>query len=284
MRTTPIVSLSLIAALGLALTGCSTEATEAGAAGNGAEASTAQAAAPLDLTGEWEQAGEAGEGNTSIQSATIVDDTISIYWLNDGEKALYWAGTAGLPEDAADSFTFDSENDTDRTGTALLASSDETKTFTFEDETLSYEVSALGETWTVDLQQTSETPTAGPAAEEHSTSDLGVTIGGASFSEDYEGTPVIVVDFEFTNGSDETTNFMMSTNPQAFQGGIELDSYAYVEDLDSGASMTDLKPGASLSVQVPFTLRDESTVTVEVGEMFSLDGGLLDTQTFDVTQ
>ncbi len=35
---------------------------------------------------------------------------------------------------------------------------------------------------------------------------------------------------------------------------------------------------------MPFTLRDESPVTVEVSKMFSLDGGLLDTQKFDVTQ
>lgn len=283
MRTRSVVTIALTSFLALSITGC-TAGTEDTGSPAAEQVAASQEAAPMDLTGEWEQAGEAGEDNTSIQSATIVDDTISVYWLNDGEKALYWAGTADLPEDAGDSFTFDSENDADRTGTALLASSDETKTFTFEDETLSYEVSALGETWTVDLQQASETPAAAPAAEEKSTSDLGVTIGGASFSEDYDGAPVIVVDFEFTNGSEETTSFMMSTNTQAFQGGVELDSYAYVEEIDSSASMTDLKPGASIDVQVPFTLRDESPVTVEVSEMFSLDGGLLDTQKFDVTQ
>ena len=277
MRIRPTVTITITALLALGLSGCASDPSAAGA--------SSQANAELDLTGEWEQAGDAGEGNTSIQSATIVDDTITVYWLNDGEKALYWAGTADLPADAGDSFTFDSENDTDRTGTALLASSDDTKTFTFEDETLSYEVSALGETWTIELQQASSTPAAAPAAEEQSTSDVGVTIEGASFSEDYDGAPVIVVDFEFTNGSDETTSFMMSTSTQAFQGGVELDAYSIgVEGLDSDNSMTDLKPGASIDVQVPFTLRDESPVTVEVSEMFSLDGGLLDTQKFDVTQ
>ncbi|MGM7666736.1 DUF5067 domain-containing protein [Microbacterium sp. A93] len=284
MRTRSVVTIAFTSLLALGITGC-TAGTEDTGSPAAEQVAASQEAAPIDLTGEWEQSGEADEDNASIQSATIVDDTISVYWLNDGEKALYWAGTAGFPEDAGDSFTFDSENDTDRTGTALLASSDDTKTFTFEDETLSYEVSALGETWTVDLQQTSETPAVAPAAEEKSTSDLGVTIGGASFSEDYEGAPVIVVDFEFTNGSEETTSFMMSTTTQAFQGGIELDAYSIgVEGLDSNNSMTDLKPGASIDVQVPFTLRDESPVTVEVGEMFSLDGGLLDTQKFDVTQ
>ena len=284
MRIRPTVTITITALLALGLSGCASDAVETGASDPSAAGASSQANAELDLTGEWEQAGDAGEGNTSIQSATIVDDTITVYWLNDGEKALYWAGTADLPADAGDSFTFDSENDTDRTGTALLASSDDTKTFTFEDETLSYEVSALGETWTIELQQASSTPAAAPAAEEQSTSDVGVTIEGASFSEDYDGAPVIVVDFEFTNGSDETTNFMTSTQPQAFQGGVELDSYAFVEDIDSSASMTDLKPGASVSVQVPFTLRDESTVTVEVGELFSMDGSLLDSQEFDVTQ
>lgn len=195
MRIRPTVSIAITALLALGVSGCASDAVEAGTSDLSAAGASAQANAELDLTGEWEQAGDAGEGNASIQSATIVDDTITVYWLNDGEKALYWAGTADLPEDAGDSFTFDPENDTDRTGTALLASSDDSKTFTFEDETLSYEVSALGETWTVELQQTSSTPAAAPAAEEQSTSDLGATIGGASFSED----------FEFTNGSEETT-------------------------------------------------------------------------------
>ncbi len=284
MRTRSTATIAISAFLALGLAGCASDTMDPGTTAASPAAATSQEAAQLDLTGEWEQAGAAGEGNTSIQSATIVDDTITVYWINDGKKALYWAGTADLPEDAEGSFTFDSENDTSKTDLALLASSDNTKTFTFEDETLSYEVSALGETWTAELQQTSSTPAAAPAAEEQSTSDVAVTIGGASFSEDYEGAPVIVVDFEFTNGSDETTNFMTSTQPQAFQGGVELDSYAFVEDIDSSASMTDLKPGASVSVQVPFTLRDESTVTVEVGELFSMDGSLLDSQEFDVTQ
>ncbi|MEW1980765.1 DUF5067 domain-containing protein [Citricoccus sp. NPDC079358] len=284
MRTRSTATIAIAAVLALGLAGCASGSMDSGTAAASPAAATSQEAAQLDLTGEWEQAGAAGEGNASIQSATIVDDTITVYWINDGEKALYWAGTAELPEGAEGSFTFDSENDTSKTDTALLASSDNTKTFTFEDETLSYEVSALGETWTAELQQTSSTPAAAPAAEESSTSDVAVTIGGASFSEDYEGAPVIVVDFEFTNGSEETANFMTSTQPQAFQGGVELDSYAYVEDIDSSATMTDLKPGASISVQVPFTLRDESPVMVEVSELFSLDGALLDSQEFDVTQ
>lgn len=283
MRTRSTATIAIAAILALGLAGCASDSMNPGTTASPA-AATSQEAAQFDLTGEWEQAGAAGESNASIQSATIVDDTITVYWINDGEKALYWAGTAELPEGAEGSFTFDSENDTSKTDTALLASSDETKTFTLEEETLSYEVGALGETWTAQLQQTSSTPAAAPAAEEPSTSDVAVTIGGASFSEDYEGAPVIVVDFEFTNGSEETTNFMTSTQPQAFQGGVELDSYAYVEDIDSGATMTDLKPGASISVQVPFTLRDESPVTVEVSELFSLDGSLLDSQEFDVTQ
>ncbi|REE04801.1 DUF5067 domain-containing protein [Citricoccus muralis] len=284
MRTRSTATIAIAAVLALGLAGCASDSMDSGTTAASPAAATSQEAARRDLTGEWEQTGAAGEGNASIQSATIVDDTITVYWINDGEKALYWAGTAELPESAEGSFTFDSENDTSKTDTALLASSDNTKTFTFEGETLSYEVSALGTTWTAELQQTSSTPAAAPAADEPSTSDVAVTIGGASFSEDYEGAPVIVVDFEFTNGSEETTNFMTSTQPQAFQGGVELDSYAYVEDIDSSATMTDLKPGASISVQVPFTLRDESPVMVEVSELFSLDGALLDSQEFDVTQ
>jgi hypothetical protein len=292
MRTPQAISLVLIAVLSIGLTGCGSEAgsssgnAESGITGStsSSEAASPEASKPVNLTGEWEQS---NKGSGSKHVATIVDDTITIYWVTteDESKSLYWAGSIDQPEEAMAGFTWDSVNDTSKTSSALLASSDDQKTFTLDGDTINYEASALGETWTVELKQTSSTPAAAPAGQKKKTDEFGVTIEDAKFAEDYEGKPVIVVEFEFTNNSEETASFMSSINAQAFQGGIELDGWAIgVDGLDDDMAMADLKPGASVSVQQPFVLRDESTVTVEVAELFNFDNALIDSQEFSVKQ
>jgi hypothetical protein len=285
MRTTRTASLALIALLGLGVAGCAsgTSGTNNEAA-NGSSVTSSQSPAQLDLTGEWKQSSDAGNGNESIQSATIVNNTITAYWVTESdEKSLYWAGNVEVPEGADGEFTWESKNDTSKTATALLASTSDTKSFTYKDKTISYEVSALGKTWTVELEQTSSTPAAAPAEQKQQSNDFKVTINDATFSQDYEKNPVIVVDFGFTNNSDETASFMSSVNAQAFQGGVELEGWAIgVEGLGSEMAMADLKPGASVNVQQPFVLRDESTVTVEVADMLSFDDSVIDSQEFSV--
>ena len=108
---------------------------------------------PPDLTGEWKQVNSNSED--SWQSATIDESTITVYWVSDNgdTKSLYWAGTYTAPETVDEPYSWDSENDTEQTSTALLASGDDTKTFTYEDGQISYEVSALGTTTTVRLEK-----------------------------------------------------------------------------------------------------------------------------------
>lgn len=108
---------------------------------------------PLDLSGSWKQTNSNSE--ESWQEATIEGDTIIINWVSDGgdTKSLYWAGTYVAPTDATDAYSWTSENDTEQTSKAMLASGDETKAFTYENGTLSYEASALGTTTTVKLEK-----------------------------------------------------------------------------------------------------------------------------------
>ena len=74
-----------------------------------------------------------------------------MYWVADDTKALYWAGSFTAPTTADEPYTWDSANDTEKTSSALLASEDATKTFTYKDGTLSYEVTAMGVTKTVTM-------------------------------------------------------------------------------------------------------------------------------------
>lgn len=149
-----IFSLMLCAALCLSLSACGgAPSGDAPASGGSAAAASSSAPAAPDLTGDWKQVNAASED--SYQVATIQGDTIEIYWVTESAdtKSLYWAGTFVAPETADEPYTWESANDTEKTGSALLASGDETKTFTYQDGQISYDVSAMGMTQTVRLEK-----------------------------------------------------------------------------------------------------------------------------------
>lgn len=106
---------------------------------------------PLDLQGTW----KSDESNGSYQEAIIADGTITIYWVSNGgdTKSLYWAGSYTAPTDATDTYSWTSQNDADQTKGALLASSDETKDFKYENGVLSWSASAMGTTKTVEAHK-----------------------------------------------------------------------------------------------------------------------------------
>ena len=106
----------------------------------GCRQSTASAEPP-DLTGNWVQVN--GEATNFYQIATITEDTVECYWrLNStGEEFLYWAGTFTPPEDGTEPYTWTSENNLEKALTSNWAERDETKTFTYKDGKLSYNVS-----------------------------------------------------------------------------------------------------------------------------------------------
>lgn len=120
---------------------------------------------PPDLTGSWKQVNSNSE--ESYQIATIQGDVIEVYWFDEetDTKSLYWAGTYVAPETPDEPYTWDSENDKEQTSTALLASGDDTKTFTYDDGQISYEVTALGTTQTVKLEKTASESNTDSASE-----------------------------------------------------------------------------------------------------------------------
>jgi hypothetical protein len=152
------VATSVAVLLGLTLMGCSTStpsagpADSAGSGESGAAAEPAEVEAPADLAGEWTQRNPNSED--SFQAATNTADAIEVFWVSDGgnTKALYWAGSYDAPSEAG-GFSWDSVNDTEKTSGAIMASDAETKTFTFADEVITYEVTAMGVTVTVELER-----------------------------------------------------------------------------------------------------------------------------------
>ena len=130
--------------------------TLAACSGNKESSEKDKSQKPLDLTGEWIQINSSSED--AWQEATINEDVIEINWIsNNGDtKSLYWSGTFIAPTEATESYSWTSKNDTSKTENALLASTAETKDFTYEDGILSYEASALGSTTVVKLERKSE--------------------------------------------------------------------------------------------------------------------------------
>ena len=157
---------TLAICLGLSLLGCSSDATT----------QTQENEIP-DLTGEWQQVNSNSEN--TYQTATITNNTIEVYWVTDdaNSKSLYWAGTYVAPETSNLPYSWDSENDTEKTSSALLASDADTKTFTYDNNQISYEASALGETTTVQLERVAEVSQDNqqeePSSNENSTETVG---------------------------------------------------------------------------------------------------------------
>lgn len=148
--TKRLAALTLLTAVAFGSTACSSGANT-NEPGSSAAQPTTEAPKPVDLAGEWKQTNS--NSPDSFQTATITGDTIEVYWVATDTKSLYWAGTVVAPADASQSFTWDSANDTSKTESAIMASGDATKTFTYENGELSYEVTALGTTMTVRLER-----------------------------------------------------------------------------------------------------------------------------------
>ena len=106
-----------------------------------------------DLTGEWKQSNSRSE--TDFMTAAITDGVLSVDWELGSEDitAVYWAGTFEAPDDGNEPYIWISERDRAATDTAIMASTDDTKEFTYEKGIISFTVSIQGESATVETQK-----------------------------------------------------------------------------------------------------------------------------------
>lgn len=104
-----------------------------------------------DLTGTW----TSENNNGSYQEAIITENSIEINWVSDNgnTKSIYWVGTYEAPSEPITEYSWTSTRDKEKTDSALLASGDDSKNFTYKDGVLSYQVSALGTTTTLELKR-----------------------------------------------------------------------------------------------------------------------------------
>ena len=146
-----LVAIMMISAIALTFSACGGNSDNAGASDKAASEEVKEPEEPTDLTGTW----QSEENDGSYQEAVISEDSIEINWVSDGgdTKSIYWIGTYEAPTEAVDEYSWTSERNKEETDTALLASTDDTKEFTYKDGVISYEASALGTTTTVELSK-----------------------------------------------------------------------------------------------------------------------------------
>ena len=140
----------------LLLTGCSAPAagTNTGSSSPKTEETVEEVVVePLDLTGEWKQTNS--NSSDSYQVATITGEQITVDWVSeaDSTKAVYWIGSYVTPTEDTESHSWDSQGDVAQMETALMASGDTAKAFNFKGDVLSYELTAMGVTMTVEMSR-----------------------------------------------------------------------------------------------------------------------------------
>lgn len=85
--------------------------------------------------------------------ATISGDTIEVYWSSPDSQSLYWSGSFEAPTEPRNEYSWVSNNDHEKTDSGMIASSDDTKDFTYTNGELSFSASAAGTTMTVRMKK-----------------------------------------------------------------------------------------------------------------------------------
>lgn len=145
MKLANLLTVATVAAL--ALTGCSSTPNTQPKSATQSESAAQSKVAPavLSLDGKY---GDKDDG----MIAEISGKTIIINWVDDDTTSLYWAGSVDNPI-PGDTFDWTSKNDHEKTDSAMLASSDNTKKFKATKTEISFSASALGTTKTVHLKK-----------------------------------------------------------------------------------------------------------------------------------
>ena len=120
--------------------------------------------------------------------------------------------------------------------------------------------------------ESSTAPESVVASEGGNVGDFTVSIDGADFKNGVDGKKCAVVSYTFTNGSSDTTSWMVAIQAKAFQNSVECTGIDVVDGVDATPQMADVKSGGTIKIQEVYVLQDSSTVTIEVSPLFDFSG------------
>ena len=117
----------------------------------------------------------------------------------------------------------------------------------------------------VETKAQAETQTEKPASD----AEFAFEIVSTAMSTDYEGKSVMVVEYNFTNNSDETTSFTFACRDKVFLNGIECDSSVIgCDDVDSQMQLTDIQPGTTYTLKVGYHAEAGAPVDIQITSLF----------------
>lgn len=190
----------------------------------------------LELFGTW----RTENNNGSWMEATIYGDTISIDWVSDNgdTRAIYWIGTYVPPTVNEKKYQWVSERDKEKTDMAIMASTDDTKEFTYSNGQISYEASMLGTTRVMQLEKTDVQSTRNTS--DNTITDLNIAESKATRNDEYSIGETWTVEGEWKltiNSVQETQdrNEYSDRNPSAVYivtftmeniGYVDIDGYS----------------------------------------------------------
>lgn len=127
-----------------------------------------------------------------------------------------------------------------------------------------------------------------PKEDETALGDYTVEIDSCRLAKDYEGKPVAIVKYIFTNvNDDDPTAFFIAFEDAAYQNGVGLNKAYFLKDsakYSADNQTKEIKKGASIDVEVAYELNDKTTdLEVEVKELFSFSDKTL-TKTFSIAE
>ena len=135
---------------------------------------------------------------------------------------------------------------------------------------------------TSDVDTSVDTTTTTTTVEEaENTSDEGlfgdykVEVVGARMSKDYEDKDCVIITYNFTNYSSESTDFWLSISDVVYQNGVGLNEVYVLKnnDADLDSNMKEVKNGASVLVEEAYELNDTVTdLEIEITDIFGLEG------------
>ncbi len=112
-----------------------------------------------------------------------------------------------------------------------------------------------------------------------------VEIKNARLTKNYEGKPVVVITYGFTNNSSEPAAFWLTIDDNAYQNGVGLEKAYVLKDgdpYDEANQDKEIKSGVTLDVDVAYILNDtETDVEVEAKEIISFSDEIV-TRTFSI--
>lgn len=140
----------------------------------------------------------------------------------------------------------------------------------------------------VGMEQEDGQTTEQPAVSEGDTIDMSndkftIHYTKHTITKDFGGAPCLMVYYDYTNNSSDSSSAMVDVNLMAYQNGSAL-SAAIPETTESAIDMfmAEIEPGKTVNVCQAFSLSDESDVTLQAGEAFSFGGGTTTSQILKV--